>query len=224
MPTDPAANLPEYYSHRAPEYEAMWRRNDPVRQAEQAAIVGAMRTWFRGRRVLEVACGTGYWTQFLVPSAERVCGIDVSAQMLALARAKPLPPEKVTWLQADAYSLSAVPGQFDAGLANFWFSHVPRTRLGEFLAGFHRRIGAAAVVFMADNVFVPGLGGECVTVPGSQDTFKRRELADGSKHIVLKNYYDADRLRRILEPWSAALSVRVGQCFWWVQYQVRESP
>ena len=54
------AGLVDYYSRRAPEYEAMWHRDEPVRQAEQAVIASEMGRLLRGRRVLEVACGTGY--------------------------------------------------------------------------------------------------------------------------------------------------------------------
>ncbi|MHB8520514.1 MAG: class I SAM-dependent methyltransferase [Limisphaerales bacterium] len=221
--TDPATTLPEYYSRRAPEYEQMWYRDDPARQQEQAAIVAAMQALFAGRRVLEVACGTAYWTQFLVATAEHVCGIDLSAEMLALARAKNLPPAKVTLRAGDAYALAAVPGNFDAGLANFWLSHVPKSRRDEFLTGLHRRLGRDAVVFMADNVYVPGVGGELVARAGCEDTFKRRELADGSKHEVLKNYYDAGQLRRIFATRAANLETHVGKCFWRVSYRVQET-
>ena len=215
-----ALTLPEYYSRRAPEYERMWYRDDPVRQGEQGAIVAAVRQLFAGRRVLEVACGTAYWTQFVAETAEWICALDVSPPMLALAREKKLPPGNVEFHEGDAFALAGVPGRFDAGLANFWFSHVAKARSEEFLRGFHRRLGAGAVVFMADNVFVPGLGGEQVIHPGCEDTFKRRELADGSQHEVLKNYYDADQLRHILSPHAAELKIHVGPCFWWVSYQV----
>ena len=215
-----ALTLPEYYSRRAPEYERMWYRDDPVRQSEQAAIVAVMQRLFAGRRVLEVACGTAYWTQFVAETAEWVCALDASPPMLALAREKKFPPGKVEFRAGDAYALGEVPGHFDAGLANFWFSHVPKARREEFLCGFHRRLGAGAAVFMADNLFVPGLGGEQVIHPGCEDTFKRRVLADGSKHEVLKNYFDADQLRQILSPHATELQIHVGQCFWWVSYTV----
>jgi SAM-dependent methyltransferase len=133
--------LVDYYSRRAGEYDAIWRRADPQCQAEQAAIAGAIRESFVSRRVLEVACGTGYWTQFAAEVAEHICAIDASSAMRALARTKRYPPGRVTVTLADAYALAAVPGQFDAGLANFWLSHIPRARLEEFLDSIHRRVG-----------------------------------------------------------------------------------
>jgi SAM-dependent methyltransferase len=213
----------EYYSRCAPEYEQLWYRDDPIRQGEQAAIVAATKDLFRKRRVLEVACGTGYWTQFLAGTATRVCATDLSRQMLDLAHAKGLPASQIEFRQGDAYALHAVPGSFDAGLANFWFSHVPKARIDEFLRGFRDRLGNGAPVLMADNVYVAGLGGEFVSRWGCEDTFKLRELEDGSKHEVLKNYYDADQLRAIFGPRSSDLKIHVGTCFWWVRYLVSDA-
>ncbi len=215
-----ATALVDYYSRRAPEYEAMWYRDDPARQAEQAAIVSEMRRLFRGRRVLEVACGTGYWTERIADAAEHLVAIDAAPEVLALARGKNLPPDKVEFRLGDAFALETTAGAFNAGLANFWLSHVAKARLEEFLAGFHRRLGAGAVVFLADNVYVPGVGGELVTPPDCADTFKRRTLADGSEHLVLKNYFGAGELRRMLSLHGTELSVRIGSCFWWVSYVV----
>lgn len=210
--------LETYYDRRAREYERVYHRDDPVRRREQEALAGAIRTALAGRRVLEVACGTGYWTRVAAGVAERVVGVDAAPATLAVAQAKPWPPGRVRFVRGDAYALDAVPGAFDAGLATFWLSHVPRTRLEAFVSGLHRRLGGGAVVFLADNVYVPGVGGELVVRPGSPDTFKRRALDDGTTYEVLKNYYTTDELRHLLGPYGEGLSVRAGPCFWWATY------
>ncbi len=212
--------LTHYYNRRAREYEEIYRRDDPVRQREQTTIAGAMRAALSGRRVLEVACGTGSWTAIVAEAAQQVVATDISPEMLAMVRSKRLNADKVQLFEADAYALGTVPGTFDAGMASFWFSHIPKARMDEFLCGFHTRLGNGAVVFMADNVYVPGTGGALVTRPGSEDTFKLRALSNGSQHEVLKNYYDAGQLRRILTPHCRDLRVDLGQCFWWLRYVV----
>src|SRR6058998_1664693 len=72
--------LTDYYSRRAPEYEEIYHRSDPVRQAEQQIIANEVRRLVQDRRVLEIACGTGYWTQFAAETAAHVCGIDSSPE------------------------------------------------------------------------------------------------------------------------------------------------
>lgn len=209
------SDLREYYGARAKEYESIYHRDDPVRQAELAALASEMKATIAGRRILEIACGTGYWTAIACEAAEHITATDASPEVLEIARSKELPTGKVLFREGDAYRLSEVPGEFDAGLACFWLSHVPKSRLAEFIEGFHRRLGEGAAVFLADNVYVPGIGGELVTLPNSEDTYKLRRLADGSEHRVIKNYYDEPTLRRILSPLSADLRIHVGECFWW---------
>jgi ubiquinone/menaquinone biosynthesis C-methylase UbiE len=212
-------NLHGYYDRRAGEYEAIYFRDDPVRQDEQRQLAECLKEAVWGRRVLEIACGTGYWTQFAAQTARHVLGTDTSTEMLAAAQTKRLSPAKVTFQRADAYELEGLPGPFEAGVANFWFSHVPRARMHAFLDRFHRALAPGAVVFMADNVLVPGIGGQIVTYPDRADTFKRRCLSDGSRHEILKNYYTERELSEILAA-VTDLKIHMGRCFWWVIYQV----
>ena len=73
---------------------------------------------------------------------------------------------------------------------------------------------------MADNRYVPGIGGQLITKLGIEDTFKLREGADGSKHEVLKNYYDRETLERLFSSQGSDLKIHEMQCFWSVQYMV----
>src|SRR5439155_6502145 len=125
----------DYYSQRAGEYEEIYQRDDPVRQAELAQMAEIIRQTFRGRLVLEIACGTGFWTKILLEVADQIVATDASPIMLEVARQKldlpPHPDPLPRWgrgnlrlAQADAYNLEAVAGELDAGLANFWLSHV----------------------------------------------------------------------------------------------------
>ena len=208
----------DYYDCRASEYEEIYCREDPVRQKELKEIATAMKNVLAGRRVLEIACGTGYWTRIAAAVAGNILENDISNKMLSIAKAKKLPTTKVRFVTGDAYSLDAIQETFDAGLLNFWLSHVRKSRLSEFLCGFHRRLISGAVVFMADNVYVLGIGGELITRLRCGDTFKRRDLSDGSEYEVVKNYYSAEQLHEVFRPFSCELKIRMGKCFWWVSY------
>lgn len=209
--------MEEYYNRRAATYEEVYR--DPERQAELALLSGAMGDALTGRAVLEVACGTGYWTAVAAETARSIIATDISHEMLELAIDKKLPPNRVRFALSDAYGLDAIEGNFDAGLANFWLSHVPRSRLREFLDGLHRRLGEGAVVFIADNAYVPGLGGALLTPPGSEDTFKLRSLGD-LRYTILKNYYSAAELEQVLSTGTKGLRLTMGRYYWWLTYTV----
>jgi SAM-dependent methyltransferase len=213
--------LHEYYQRRAREYERIYERDDPVRQAELSAVREQLQTALAGRRVLEIACGTGYWTQAYARLAERVVACDTADEPLAIAREKQLPANKVEFRVADAYAIDARPAEFDAGAAMFWLSHVPKARLGAFLMQFHAALGAGAIVVMCDNVYNPGVGGDLVAPPDSADTFKRRTLDSGEQFEVLKNYYTHEQLRELLQPVTDQLSIHFGRCYWRLTYRVR---
>lgn len=210
--------LQDYYNRRAQEYEEIYHRPDPVRQKEIAQIGEAMKDVLSNRCVFEIACGTGFWTVIASEVAEHILAIDISDEMLSIAGAKNLPDDRVNFCIGDAYSLESIEGEFDAGLANFWLSHIPKARLNDFLHNLNKKLGFGAVVFMADNVYVPGIGGELIKKDNCEDTFKLRKLSNGSKYEVLKNYYDENQLRKIFEPFSREFSITIENCFWWCSY------
>src|SRR5688500_2494440 len=124
-----------YYERRAGEYAriyglAHWQRDLAVPDELVTAFAA-------GRRVLEVACRTGYWTERLARRAARVCGVDVNASTLSVARARPYERGGVTLLQADVYGAVPLLPVFDAGFAGLWLSHVDRARMGAFVDAFH---------------------------------------------------------------------------------------
>ena len=59
--------LQSYYASRAPEYDEVYRK--PERQADLRSIERWLPPHFSGVAMLEVACGTGYWTA--IPCARR---------------------------------------------------------------------------------------------------------------------------------------------------------
>src|SRR5690349_22677599 len=85
------AGLREYYARRAAEYEKIYSK--PERQANLARMTDDVAEAFRGRSVLEVACGTGWWTPHIARHAQRVDAYDINDETLAIARTKPVDPQ-----------------------------------------------------------------------------------------------------------------------------------
>jgi hypothetical protein len=83
----------------------------------------------------------------------------------------------------------------------------------------HDRVGPGSPVFMADNVYIEGLGGTLMKGPGSPDTYKIRRLKDGTTHEIVKNYFSAAELKYIFKDFADELHIEIGQCFWWLKYK-----
>jgi SAM-dependent methyltransferase len=211
--------LRRYYDRRAAEYDDIYTPRDVVHGHELGELARALRETLTGRRVLEVACGTGFWTTALAHVAREIVGIDASLPMLAEAREKGFPPS-VRLLEGDAYDLAFAGDGFDGALAMFWLSHVPRRRLGDFLGGLHSRLVPGARVFFADNVYVPGVGGQLSGPDENGDTFKLRSLADGSRHRVVKNYFSEEELRDLFTPHAQEIVLWRGRNFWSASYRL----
>ncbi len=205
--------LLEYYRLRAREYERIYEK--PERQADLAMLRERIPRELADRDVLEIACGTGYWTQVCAPAARSILAVDLAKETLDIACAKEYAFGKVRFGQADAYALDDLKGPFDAGLAAFWWSHIPHRRIPEFLEGWHRRLGSGARVVLLDNRYVEGSSTPLSRTDGAGDTYQLRKLADGTVHEVLKNFPGRAELEQVLGP-SAADFEWVELPYYWV--------
>ena len=186
----PAAATPDsmaaYYAQRAATYERVYLK--PERQADLRAMEAGLAAPFAGRRVLEIACGTGWWTPHGAARAAHWRATDLNPETLAVAQAKPM-PAAVRFQTVDAYRLAELGDEpFDAAFAGCWWSHVPLARLPAWLATLHARLRPGAVVVMLDNRFVPGSSTPLRRADAEGNTYQLRPLDDGSTHEVLKNF------------------------------------
>jgi len=68
--SDSACSLGDYYAERAYEYDEVYRK--PERQADLARLKQLLPPLVADKRVLEIAAGTGYWTQVLAWAAASI--------------------------------------------------------------------------------------------------------------------------------------------------------
>jgi SAM-dependent methyltransferase len=193
--TDPhdasVAGMAAYYARRASEYEQVYFK--PERQADIRALEAALAEPFAGRRVLEIACGTGWWTPHGDARAAHWLATDVNPETMAVALAKPMPPQ-VEFRRVDAYTLEGLreDERFDAAFAGFWWSHVPLARLSGWLQTLHGRLEPGARVLLCDNRFVAGSNIPLSRRDADGNSYQRRTLGDGSTHEVMKNFPSRD--------------------------------
>lgn len=177
--------LVDYYRRRAGEYEEIYAW--PERQVDLDVLRKEIPARLAGCAVLEVASGTGYWTERISAEAKRIVAVDVAPEPMALARAKAYACP-VELRIADAYALPESLGTFDAAFAGFWWSHVPVLRREAFLQSLHARLKPGSRVVMFDNRYVPDAMHRIAETDAEGNTYQRRRLADGSENRVLKNF------------------------------------
>ena len=182
-----------YYARRAKEYEGIYEK--PERQADLARMRVDIPRLFVNQRVLEIACGTGYWTPLIAEQAESVLATDYNEETLAIARTKKYPKANVSFARADAYALPDWGQKFSACYAGFWWSHVPLGKMQGFLEDLRKVLQPGALVAFMDNRFVEGSSTPISRKDAEGNTYQARRLADGSSHEVLKNFPSAQELR-----------------------------
>lgn len=209
--------MQDYYAARAPEYDRVYSK--PERQADLLQIREWLPTVFRNRSVLEVACGTGYWTQFMAPAASRVLGIDASAETLQIARTR-VGPQNAEFIVGDAYCLPEAAQGFQSAFAGFWYSHIPRTRTRQFLTQLHLALAPGAKVVFLDNRFVEGSSTPISERDEEGNTYQVRRLDDGSTHRILKNFPTRSELNQVFHGIASDLTHHEWEYFWAIEYAV----
>jgi demethylmenaquinone methyltransferase/2-methoxy-6-polyprenyl-1,4-benzoquinol methylase len=190
-------DMVDYYKRRAAYYERVYHK--PERQTDLRAMEAWIRPLYAGRHVLEVACGTGWWTPHGAADCASWLATDLNPETMAVAQAKTLPPGKVTFEVVDAYSFEQLGmRRFDAAFAGCWWSHIPRQRLAEWVQALQHHLLPGARVMVLDNSFVQTSSTPITHSDPQGNTYQTRTLDDGSVHEVLKNFPTADEVRAVL--------------------------
>ena len=219
MPDKPSANMTEYYARRAGEYEEIYEK--PERQADLARLRAELPPLLSGHDVLEIACGTGYWTSRIAMQARTVRATDVNEDVLAVARAKANMPRAVTFVRADAFSLEGVDGAFSAAMVGFWWSHVFLEKRAAFLDVLKAKLMPGALVVMVDNRHVPDSSTAVCRTDKQGNSHQLRTLHDGSRFEVVKNYDTHESIRTAIDRVGTLIRFEELQYYWWCAWRMK---
>ncbi|HEY5118020.1 MAG TPA: class I SAM-dependent methyltransferase [Anaerolineales bacterium] len=204
-----------YYRARAPEYDEWFLRRGRydrgpeanARWFEEAATVRtALDRFHPAGDVLELACGTGLWTEQLLTTARSVMAVDAAPEVLEINRQR-LHSTKVRYVQADLFTWRPEE-RFDAVFFGFWLSHVPPQRFEAFWQIVADPLKPGGRMFFVDSKFDPtSIARDHTPVDPVQGEALRR-LNDGREYRVVKIFYARaelqDRLR--LLGWNTTVS------------------
>lgn len=177
--------LAAYYARRAAEYERIYAK--PERQADLVALRARIASMFAGKSVLELACGTGYWTDVIAAGAKRLTALDLNEEVLAIARSKPN-ASRASFVRGSAYEIPDFGRRHDALFAGFWWSHVPLEKLDGFITDCLSAVAPGALIAFLDNRYVEGSSTPLARRDAHGNAYQLRSLDDGSTHEVLKNF------------------------------------
>ena len=209
----------EYYRARSGEYDDwFFRRGRYDRGAEHnaawfqdvATVARAVDDWIPHGRVLDLAAGTGLWTERLAARATSVTAVDTSPEALQLNRDRIEASghgSRVSYIEADLFSWSPEL-LYDGVFFGFWLSHVPPDRFDAFWNALRGWLSPEGSVFLVDSRYDPTSTARDHRLEGEEGTMVSRKLDDGREFRIFKLFYKAQSLTRRLEGlgWNANLS------------------
>ncbi len=204
-----------YYRARATEYDQWWFRQgrydrgpeaNAQWRADAAALKQALISFGPSGRILELACGTGLWTEQLLPFAAELTALDGAPEMLEMNAAR-LGPSKVRYLSADLFQWRPI-DQFDAIFFGFWLSHVPPERFAEFWALVDSCLAPGGRIFFLDSRYEATSTAKDHTLPDPEASVLLRRLDDGREFHIFKVFYEADNLKSRLAQLGWDFSIR----------------
>jgi ubiquinone/menaquinone biosynthesis C-methylase UbiE len=188
----------EYYRARASEYDEWFMRLGRYNHgpevdtgwfAEVRELASVLAEFKPEGRVLELACGTGWWTEQLAAYADSITAVDASPEVLALNRSRlGGRASKIKYVQADLFTWKP-DEKYDVAFFSFWLSHVPP----EKFAGFWETVSAALApggrVFFIDSL--PSITSTAANQPiEAENTLMQRKLNDGREFTIYKIFYE----------------------------------
>jgi demethylmenaquinone methyltransferase/2-methoxy-6-polyprenyl-1,4-benzoquinol methylase len=200
---DLARDMIDYYEARAPEYDDWYLRRGryergAIHDAAWNAELDTAGRWLDGLpwsgEIVELAAGTGWWSPLLASRGE-LSLYDTSSAALERARDRLVAHGlrahlhiRDAWEEPDR--------QVDGLFMGFWLSHVPRTRLADFLALSRRWLKPAGRLAFIDSLADPASG--AVDHPTPADDVAVRRLDDGSEFTIVKVFYSPAELTAAL--------------------------
>lgn len=187
--TDLIKETNEYYRENVPYHDECMSYSDNLSMEKLLApIIERIEDFIIDKDVLEIACGTGNWTQVLAKRANSVVATDINEAYLMEAKKKPYQKDNVVFNVADAYTLDGIERNFNLAFASDWWSHIPKSKIKEFIETLHSKILPDSKVVMIDMLPSPELDKMFSHIDEEGNVIQKRTLPNGKEYQVVKNF------------------------------------
>jgi len=215
-----------YYRARAPEYDAWANRegefdrghDNRAWHVEKRRLATALRRFSPSGHVLEIAGGTGQWTEQLLRHTPLLTVLDAAPEALAENRKRTSRyTTMIEYHLGDVFTWEP-PERYDVVFFSYWLSHVPP----EYFAGFWKQVDRFLKpdgrVFLIDNLPTDAAKELDPEHPADDQGSVLRPAPDGSLYRVWKVLWSPEELRSMLSDLGWRFDVfPTGEYFLWAQ-------
>jgi SAM-dependent methyltransferase len=205
--------LVNYYAQKAHILDEKYEEPDLEEDAHAAAE--HVSEALANHDVLELGCGTGFWTQFIAEEAKSVLATDINQEMLDLAQEREYPEDKVEFATADWSNLSLpADRKFTACFGGGVWSHVKFEEYAKVLAGIQKTIGSGGLLVLIDDNTVEDFTRPIAKTDAEGNTYQIRHLEDGTRVEILKNFPTDSFLRKRFATVARNIRLSRNEYFW----------
>jgi SAM-dependent methyltransferase len=215
-------NLTSYYNERAREYDKVYL--NPVEQEDLLTATTLFQNIFLNKTVLEIACGTGYWTAQISKTATFIFATDINKSVVDIAKTRQI-NNNVTFEVADMYNLTTTK-KYDGLFGGFVWSHILLQNLERFLDKINDIVICEGTVVFIDRNPVEGTNHDkkrITKIDELGNTYQTRNLDNGTPHLVLKNFPTRDFLFQKLLRIATDINYINLKHYWIVSCKLKET-
>ncbi len=210
--------IASFYDQRAGYAEPM---DSGLREMRRKIKIRHQR-YLKGHAVLEIACGTGFWTKAIAKTARSVLATDGSKKMISIAKQNLIKYKNVDIKRSDAYSLNSIGGPFTAVYAHWWWSHMPKSKIRSFLLNLHEKLVPGAFVFFGDHLPHYTNRKTRIIYNKDGDRIEVRKLENRRKYYVIKNFPTQSEIKQYLAGIAKDIKFKKYRGSWELRYRVEK--
>jgi demethylmenaquinone methyltransferase/2-methoxy-6-polyprenyl-1,4-benzoquinol methylase len=188
----------EYYHEK---YYGNRSRADDVLKNE----IDLLQNTFCSLDVMEIACGTGFWTESVAKTADSVYATDINTSMIDVARRRLAHLHNISYGVSDAFRVSREPRKYSGAFCVLFWCHIPVQRIEDFLSALCASLKPGSPVIFVDQLEDSDVKNHTTDRYGNR-TAKRK--IDGKPFFIVKNVPSAAQLHNYLEDFAEAGSIR----------------
>lgn len=210
MDSDLRQRMLAYYDERAPEYEEVYTLGtgsasipDPeVFRTESRVLGGIVRRLAHGR-LMDLACGTGYWLPYYAAKCSRITLFDQSDRMLAEASAKTdrlAIAGRCVVEQGDILAHAFERAAYDTVLVGFLLSHLTEAQERSLFDALRIMLDSSGRFIILDSAWSAER-----SKFNAKEERQPRQLNDGTAFEICKKYCDESDI----SSWATKYDVRL---------------
>lgn len=214
-------NLVSYYNDRAKEYEKVYLNPDEQEDLLKAAKI--FQDLFAQKTVLEIACGTGYWTERIAKTATSIFATDINESVIEIAKERQ--KENITFAIADMYDFTP-DEKYEGVFGGFIWSHILLQDLDKFIDQVKSFLKPNGTIVFIDGNAVEGTVHDVKKITKTDEhgnTYQTRKLENGSSHLVLKNFPTKEFLVQKLSSVATDINSINLKYYWIVSCKLNET-